>query len=343
MKAARRFLKRPLGLIGTVLVLVLVVVGVFAPWIAPYDTSVQDLQKRWQRPSLAHPLGTDHLGVDVLSRIIMGTRISLAIGLGASALTVAIGLAVGVFAGYAGGRTDLLLCRVIDVTLAFPSLLLIIILAAALGQSLVAVFLALALVNWAPVAQLVRGQVLSLKTREFVTASRALGAKHLHILLRHILPNCLSVMLVVFTMKLGTMILAEASLSFLGLGSTSEANSWGLMVNLSYDDITRWWQSVFPASAIALTVIAFNLVGDALRDALDPRPKVQGRRPKCRWGLSRLPAARSGAVERDCPLAREGRGNCPVRGDGHGEDLVLEIVGVIPVEFACQRAEKVVN
>ncbi|HUW57249.1 MAG TPA: ABC transporter permease [Planctomycetota bacterium] len=275
MKALRRFLRQPLGLIGTVAVLVLVVVAVFAPWIAPYDTSVQNLAERWQRPTPAHPLGTDHVGVDILSRIIMGTRISLAIGLGASALTVAIGLTAGTLAGYVGGRTDLLVCRVIDVTLAFPSLLLIIILAAALGQSLIAVFLALALVNWAPVAQLVRGQVLTLKTREFVTASHALGAGHLHVLVRHVLPNCLSVMLVVFTMKLGTMILAEASLSFLGLGSTSEADSWGLMVNLSYDDVTRWWQSVFPASAIALTVIAFNLVGDALRDALDPKLQVR--------------------------------------------------------------------
>jgi len=275
VKPLRRFFRRPLGIIGATVVLLLVAAAAFAPKIAPYDTSVQDLASRLQPPSRAHLLGTDHVGVDVLSRIIMGTRISLAIGLGASALTVAIGLALGVLAGYAGGRVDLGVCRLIDVTLAFPSLLLIIILAAALGQSLVAVFLALALVNWAPVAQLVRGQVLTLKHREFVTASRALGARHLHVLARHVLPNCLSVMLVVFTMKLGTMILAEASLSFLGLGSMSEGNSWGLMVNLSYDDITRWWQSVFPASAIALTVISFNLVGDTLRDALDPRLQVR--------------------------------------------------------------------
>jgi len=275
MKTARRFFRQPLALIGSALVLLLVVTAVFAPALAPYDTSVQNLADRWQPPSRTHWLGTDHLGVDVLSRIIMGTRISMIIGLGASALTVALGLLAGTLAGYAGGRTDLAICRLIDVTLAFPSLLLIIILAAAFGQSLVAVFLALALVNWAPVAQLVRGQVLQLKTSEFVVASRALGAHHLRILARHILPNCLSVMIVVFTMKVGTMILAEASLSFLGLGSTSETNSWGLMVNLSYDDITRWWQSVFPASAIALVVIATNLVGDALRDALDPKLQIR--------------------------------------------------------------------
>ena len=274
MKPVRKFLKQPLGMLGAALVIALVVVAALAPHIAPYDTSVQDLTQCRQAPSRAHWLGTDHLGVDVLSRVIMGTRVSLAIGVGASLLTVVMGIVIGVIAGYAGGRTDLLLCRLIDVTLAFPSLLLIIILAASLGQSLMAVFLSLALVSWASIAQLVRGQVLTLKHREFVVAEKALGAGHLRILARHILPNCLSVMLVVFTMKLGTMILAEASLSFLGLGSATESNSWGLMVNLSYDDITRWWQSVFPASAIALTVIAFNLVGDSLRDALDPRLQV---------------------------------------------------------------------
>jgi len=277
MTPARRLLRQPLGIIGAVLVLMLVVVAVFGPWIAPYGTSRTDYDyaHRWESPTGTHPFGTEYHGVDVFSRIIMGARVSLFIGLGASLLTVAIGLVFGTLAGYAGGRTDLLVMRLIDVMLAFPSLLLIIILAAAFGQSFTAVFLALALANWAPVAQLVRGQVLTLKTREFVTASRALGAHHLHILLRHVLPNCLSIMLVVFTMKLGTMILAEASLSFLGLGSVNQPNSWGLLVREYYDDITPyWWASVFPASAIAVTVIAFNLLGDALRDALDPKLRV---------------------------------------------------------------------
>lgn len=275
MTLAERFRKQPLGLLGAGMLYIFLCVAVFAPWITPYDTSVTNLPEANRPPSVSHPLGTDHLGVDILSRIMMGARISLLIGVGASLVTVAIGLVVGTLAGYAGGKTDLLIMRVIDVTLAFPSLLLIIILAAALGQSLLAVFLALALVSWASVAQLVRGQILTLKTREFVTASRALGAHHLHILVRHVLPNCMSILLVVFTMKLGTMILAEASLSFLGLSPLSESNSWGLMVRLSYDEIgLRWWLSVFPASAIALTVIAFNLFGDALRDALDPKLRV---------------------------------------------------------------------
>jgi len=277
MKPLRRFLRQPLGVLGASLAALLIAVAVFAPWLAPYDTSAQNLAERSQPPGRAHWLGTDHVGVDVLSRLIMGARLSLFIGLGASVLTVFIGLVFGVLAGYAGGRTDLLVSRFIDVTLAFPGLLLILILAAAFGAKgggLVAVLLSLALVSWAPVAQLVRAQVLSLKDREFVTAGRALGASHARLLLRHILPNCLSVMIVVFTMRLGTMILAEASLSFLGMGASTDGNSWGLMVNLSYDDLARWWQSVFPASAIALTVIAFNLVGDSLRDALDPRLRI---------------------------------------------------------------------
>jgi ABC-type dipeptide/oligopeptide/nickel transport system permease subunit len=275
MRVLRRFFRQRLAVVSAAFVLLLVVAAAFAPWISPYDTSVQELSQKNLAPSLAHPLGTDKQGVDVLSRLIMGTRASLAIGLGASAITVAIGLIVGIVAGYCGRWTDMIIMRVIDVTMAFPSLLLIIVLAAALGQSLVAVFLALALASWASVAQLVRGLVLSLKNSDYVTGARVAGANDLRILFVHILPNCISIILVVLTMKLGTMILSEASLSFLGLGSTGEANSWGLMVNLSYDDITHWWQSLFPASAIALTVIAFNLAGDCLRDALDPKLRIE--------------------------------------------------------------------
>ena len=278
MKPFKRYFRQPLGILGAALAVALVAMAAFAPLLAPYDTSTGRLDEFSKPPSFAHWLGTDHVGVDVLSRVIMGSRLSLAIGLGASVLTVLIGMSLGVLAGYAGGRTDLVVARVVDVTLAFPGLLLILILAVAFGAKgggLTAVLLSLALVSWAPVAQFVRGQVLTLKTREFVTASRALGASHARLILRHILPNCLSILIVVFTMRLGTMILAETSLSFLGLGASSDGNSWGLMVNLSYDDIqAHWWQSVFPASAIALTVIAFNLVGDSLRDALDPKLRI---------------------------------------------------------------------
>ncbi len=277
MKPVQRFLRQPLGVVGAALALGLIVVAMLGPWLAPYDTEEDNYVERRQPPSATHVMGTDYTGVDVLSRLIVGARLTLVIGLGASLLTVVIGSGVGVLAGYAGGRTDLVVMRFIDVILAFPGLLLVLILAAALGSAaggLSAVLLSLALVNWAPVAQLVRAQVLSVKSREFVTASRALGASHARLLLRHILPNCLSVLLVVFTMRLGTMILAEASLSFLGLGAASNPNSWGLMVSQYYDDVAHWWQSVFPASAIALTVIAFNLVGDSLRDALDPKLRI---------------------------------------------------------------------
>lgn len=273
MKPLKRYLRQPLGVIGAALAVALILMAALGPWLAPYDTGTADYSQQWRPPGRAHWLGTELYGVDVLSRIIAGARMTLAIGLGASLLTVVIGMAFGVLAGYAGGRTDLLVSRLVDVTLAFPGLLLVMVLAAALGRAagtMTAVLLSLALVNWAPVAQLVRGQVLALKGREFVTASRALGASHARLLLRHILPNCLSVLLVVFTMRLGTTILAEASLGFLGLG-VSDQNSWGYLVKQYYEDPMHWWSSVFPATAIALTVIAFNLVGDALRDALDPK------------------------------------------------------------------------
>ncbi len=278
MNATRRYFRQPLGILGAALAAVLILTALFAPVLAPYNTETGRLDEFSKAPSRAHWLGTDHVGVDVLSRLIMGSRLSLTICLGASLLTVAIGMSLGVLAGYAGGWTDLVVARVIDIMLAFPGLLLILILAVAFGArggGLAGVLLSLALVSWAPVAQLVRAQVLSLKGREFVTAGRVLGATHARLILRHILPNCMSLLIVVFTMRLGTMILAETSLSFLGLGASGDGNSWGLMVNLSYDDIqAHWWQSVFPASAIALTVIAFNLVGDSLRDALDPKLRI---------------------------------------------------------------------
>jgi len=276
MKPFKRYFRQPLGVLGAALAVALLLTAALGPWVAPYDTGTADYSRQWQPPGRAHWLGTELYGVDVLSRIIAGARMTLAIGLGASLLTVVIGSGVGVLAGYAGGRTDLLVSRLVDVTLAFPGLLLVMVLAAALGRaagSMAAVLLSLALVNWAPVAQLVRGQVLALKGREFVTASRALGASHARLLLRHILPNCLSVLLVVFTMRLGTMILAEASLGFLGLG-VADPNSWGYLVKQYYEDPAHWWSSVFPATAIALAVIAFNLVGDALRDALDPKLRI---------------------------------------------------------------------
>ena len=274
-----RVAKQPLVAMSLAVLAGIVVVAVFASWLAPQGISAHeaDLTNRWQHPSWGHPFGTDGRGVDVLSRVIYGARISLLIGLSASAVTVVIALAVGLAAGYWGGWVDMLLMRIIDVVLAFPSLLLAIILAAVFRQGLLSVFLALALVNWAEAARLVRAVVLSLKEREFVQGALALGAKHLRVIFRHILPNAASTVIILFTMRIGGMILAEASLNFLGLGAGPGSASWGEMVNEGRDSLDLyWWLSLFPASAIALTVLSLNLLGDALRDALDPRLRLQG-------------------------------------------------------------------
>ena len=274
MEVLRRVFRRPLAAVSVGVLLAIVAVAFFAPALAPSGIGAKDadLAQRWLKPSWEHPFGTDGRGVDVLSRVIHGTRISLGIGLSASAVTVLIALAVGVVAGYWGGWVDMVLMRVIDVVLAFPSLLLAIILAAVFKQGLFSVFLALALVSWAGAARLVRAMVLSLREREFVQGALALGARHLRVIVCHILPNAASTVIVLFTMRIGSMILAEASLNFLGLGAGPGSASWGQMVDEGRDSLDLyWWLSLFPASAIALTVLSLNLLGDALRDALDPR------------------------------------------------------------------------
>ncbi len=274
MDVLRRLLRQPLVAASLGVLLVIAAVALLAPWLAPHGITAReaDLTQRWQRPGPEHPVGPDGRGVDVLSRVIHGARISLGIGLSASAVTVFIALAVGVVAGYWGGWVDMVLMRVIDVVLAFPALLLAIILAAVFRQGLFSVLLALALVSWAGAARLVRAMVLSLREREFVQGALALGARHLRIIVFHILPNAASTVIVLFTMRIGSMILAEASLNFLGLGAGPGSASWGQMVDEGRDSLDLyWWLSLFPASAIALTVLSLNLLGDALRDALDPR------------------------------------------------------------------------
>jgi len=273
----RRLLRQPLVAASLGVLLAIAAVALLAPWLAPHGITAQeaDLTQRWQRPSSQHPFGTDGRGVDVLSRVIYGARISLVIGLSASAVTVLIALTVGLAAGYWGGWVDMVLMRVTDVVLAFPALLLAIILAAVFRQGLFSVFLALALVSWAGAARLVRAMVLSLREREFVQGALALGARHLRVIFCHILPNAASTVIVLFTMRIGSMILAEASLNFLGLGAGPGSASWGQMVDEGRDSLDLyWWLSLFPASAIALTVLSLNLLGDALRDALDPKLRL---------------------------------------------------------------------
>ncbi len=237
-----------------------------------------DLRLRLLGPSLEHPFGTDHQGRDVLARTLHGARLSLGIGIGARGLSLLIGAFLGFVAGFRGGRTDAWIMRIADVFFAFPSLLLLIGITAAFEPGLTVVFLALGIVGWAEVARLIRAEVLGVREREYVTAARALGVREWRILWRHVAPNCLNPLIVSFTMGIATTILAEASLSFLGLGAQPPTPSWGQMVSAGKDFLRAApWVSFFPGLFLALTVLALNLVGDSVRDALDPRLKRRAR------------------------------------------------------------------
>ena len=231
-----------------------------------------DLRLRLLGPSWDHPFGTDHQGRDVLARTLHGARLSLGIGAGARGLSLIIGAFLGFVAGFRGGRTDAWVMRIADVFFAFPSLLLLIGITAAFEPGLMVVLLALGIVGWAEVARLIRAEVLSVRESEYVTAARALGVREWRILWRHVAPNCLNPLIVSFTMGIATTILAEASLSFLGLGAQPPTPSWGQMVSAGKDFLRAApWVSFFPGLFLALTVLALNLVGDSVRDALDPR------------------------------------------------------------------------
>jgi len=248
------------------------VAAVLAPWLAPYDPAGQDLAATREAPSWRHPLGTDSRGADVLSKVIYGARPTLVIAVCVSLSTVVIGFLLGIAAGYTGKWIDAALMRAVDVMLAFPELLLNIILVAVLGAGMTSLFLALTLSGWAGVARIARGLMLSLAGREYVLSARALGAGAAGIVFRHVIPNCASTMIVVAAMRMGTTVLAAAGLSYLGFGGSSDSNSWGVMVSAGqYEIVTAWWWPFFPATAIALTVLSFNLLADAARDLLDPR------------------------------------------------------------------------
>jgi len=252
--------------------IIVVATAVFAPCLAPYDPDAQDFTAARQAPSFSHPFGTDFQGSDVLSKIIYGARATVAVAFGVSTATVALGFLLGILAGYKGGLSETVIMRVVDVTLAFPALLLNIILVAILGAGFESLFLALTLTGWAAVARITRGLVISLANAQYVTSAHALGATGTRILLRHIVPNCASTIVIVFAMRAGATVLAAAGLNYLGLGDPQDTNSWGTMVNLAqFDIVTAWWWSLAPATAIALTVLAMNLIADAARDYLDPR------------------------------------------------------------------------
>ena len=262
--------------VGAVVVLFMVFAAIAAPLIARHDPTHIDLINGLQGPSAEHWMGTDIQGRDVWARLVYGARVSLSVGLVSQGIALALGLMLGLIAGYYGKWIDELVMRLADITLAFPTLLLLIALVAALQPSLVVVFLTIGLVGWAGMARLVRGQVLVVRELEYVQAMRALGARNHRIILRHVLPAVIAPVLIAATLGVAAAIMAEAALSFLGLGVQPPTPSWGAMI-ADGRDLSQLrgapWTSLFPGLAIGMTVLGFNLLGDALRDALDPRAK----------------------------------------------------------------------
>jgi len=267
-------------LAGGAIVLTLIVVGILAPVLAPYDPNAQQLRAMVQEPQWfggIHFLGTDNLGRDVLSRIIYGARVSLLVALAVVVISGFVGISLGAISGYFGGKVDFTIQKSVEVVWAFPPLLLAIAILAFLGQGLFNLILALVAQRWIQYCRVVRAQTLSLRNRDFVTATRALGARDNVIIRRHILPNLIQISLVIGTFAMASAIISEASLSFLGLGVPPEIPTWGTMLADGRIYIsTAWWLALFPGLCIFLTVLGINLLGDALRDILDPRLKRAG-------------------------------------------------------------------
>jgi len=272
----RRFPGVPMA----ILVFLLVIPGLFAEWIAPHDPIKGSLALRLKPPmwekggSITYPLGTDKVGRDVLSRIIYGARVSLRVSIEGIVVSGFIGTALGLISGYFGGRVDALIMRLVDISLGLPIILVALVFVAALGPSFSTVIAVITILLWARYARQVRGEVLSIKERDFIARARVAGASHFRIMFRYLLPNVVNTLIVLATLQVGFVIIFESSLSFLGAGIPRPTPAWGLMVADGRELIvTAWWISMFPGIAIMLTVLSFNLVGDWLRDHLDPKLK----------------------------------------------------------------------
>ncbi len=270
--AWRRF-RRNRPAVGALILLVLLAASsLLAPVISPYPHTLQDLELGATPPSAAHWLGTDDLGRDLLSRLLHGGRISLAVGLCATFVSLCIGVAYGALSGYAGGRTDNLMMRIVDILYALPFTVFVIILMVVFGRNLLLLFVAIGAVEWLTMARIVRGQVLALREQTFIRAARVLGYSHARILARHIVPNVIGPVIVYTTLTVPRVILLESFLSFLGLGIRAPMSSWGLLIGDGARMMESYpWMLIFPGVTLSATLLALNLIGDALRDALDPR------------------------------------------------------------------------
>lgn len=272
----RLWRENKLAAASAIVILLFILAAILAPVLTPYTFDGMDLHNRLAPPSRAHLLGTDEAGRDVLTRMLYGSRVSLLVGIVPTVISMLVGAILGIIAGYNGGRTDAVIMRIADVMLAFPSMFLAMAIMYTLGDGMINIFLALALVNWASVARIVRAETLKLKETEFVEAARSIGVGKLVIMLRHIFPNCAPSLIVLFTLNIPSAILSESSLSFLSIGIKPPQASWGLMVNAGRQFLySQPWLSLSPSVAIMVVVLAFNFLGDGLRDVLDPHLKNQ--------------------------------------------------------------------
>jgi peptide/nickel transport system permease protein len=277
----RRLVRRRTALVGLVVVAAVVVAALLAPVLTPFDPLAQDIAQRLKPPGWvspegrAHWLGTDHLGRDILGRILSGSRIALVVGLSAVAIAGTLGLVIGVVSGYFGGRVDDFFMRLADIQLAFPFILLALAVIGVLGPSLRNIIVVVGVSGWVVYARIVRGEVLSLREREFVQAARAVGSSPWRVIVRHLVPNAFAPWLVIATLDMARVIIVESALSFLGLGIPPPTPTWGgMLADGRVYMSTAWWLATFPGLAILVTVLGINLLGDGLRDTLDPRLKV---------------------------------------------------------------------
>jgi peptide/nickel transport system permease protein len=279
-RIARTFLLSKTATLGALIFVLFLFIALLAPILAPHDPALQDLKRRLAPPiglgmekaNLEYPLGNDNLGRDILSRLLVGSRVSLVVGVSTILLASSVGSLIGAVSGFYRGLLDNVVMRIVDTWMAFPSLLLAIAFGAALGPGLFNLVLALSLTIWVVYCRVVRAEVLSIRERDYVLAARAMGASDLRIILRHVLPNVLAPILVISTLQMGIVIISEASLNFLGVGVQSSVPTWGGMLSDGREFMRdAWWLATFPGLAISIVVLGVNLLGDGLRDALDPR------------------------------------------------------------------------
>jgi len=272
--AWRRLRKNKLAISGLVIVGLMLVVALFAPFLAGEGLEDQNIDRQYARPSRTLPMGADEFGRSVLARVIWGSRVSLLVGVVAQVIVLVIGVPIGAFAGYFGGKTDLVLMRFVDVIYAFPTLLFVILLMSMFGRGLDKIFIVIGLTSWVTLARLVRAQFLSLREKDFVVAARSIGADDMRLILKHMLPNALTPIIVALTFGIPTAIFTEAFLSFLGIGIAPPQTSWGFMVGSNQSYLRSYpWMLLWPSAALALTMLSFTFLGDGLRDALDPSAK----------------------------------------------------------------------